>query len=228
MSVVPERSPSFDRSRWLLIGVVAIAFAALAAVAIVDEPALLRIDRPLQWWAIGLRDEWTDRVMWGITFLGTRWFIGAAVLAIAVWSYLTGRCRVAVVVLILAFAFNPAIEWALKAGVDRVRPSLLPLGPGRGPSFPSGHVLAAVGFYGLLPLLVPAFGAASRTRVAAAIVGVASILAIGFSRIYIGVHWFTDVIGGLLIGSVLVALTYAALRGHRIHGCSAGGCAARR
>jgi undecaprenyl-diphosphatase len=227
MSVVPERFPTSDRSRWMLVGLVAMAFAALATIAIVDEPALLRIDRPLQWWVIGLRQEWIDRVMWGITFLGTRWFIGAAVLALAIWTFLTGRCRVALLVLVLAFAFNPAIEWALKAGVDRVRPSLLPLGPGRGPSFPSGHVLASVGFYGLLPMLVPTFGSASRARIVAAMVGVASILTIGFSRVYIGVHWFTDVVGGLLIGSVLVAATYAALRGHRLHGCSRGRCATR-
>jgi len=100
----------------------------------------------------------------------------AAVLAVAVWTFLTGRCRVALLVLVLAFVFNPAIEWALKAGVDRVRPSLLPLGPGRGPSFPSGHVLASVGFYGLLPVLAPVFGSPSRARIVAAMVGVAALV----------------------------------------------------
>jgi membrane-associated phospholipid phosphatase len=140
MSLAAPDPGSVGRDRWIYVVLAASASAALAVVAMVDEPALLRIDRPVQTWVIGLRQGWGDHLMWGITFLGTRWFIGAAVLAIAIWTLLTGRCRVALLVMVAAFTFNPLLEWALKAGVDRVRPSLLPLGPGRGPSFPSGHV----------------------------------------------------------------------------------------
>ena len=56
-------------------------------------------------------------------------------------------------VLAAAVLLNPLFEVGFKELVDRVRPSLDQLVSGNGPSFPSGHVLASVGFYGLLPFL---------------------------------------------------------------------------
>ena len=150
MSVTSDRLTPIPRSWWTRIGFLLATFSLLALIAAFDERTLLQIDRPLQGWIVGARLGWVNDVMWGVTFLGTRSFIGAALLGFTIWSLATGRCRAALVVFILAFAFNPLIEWALKAGVDRVRPAIMPLGPGRGPSFPSGHVLASVGFYGIL------------------------------------------------------------------------------
>ncbi|MBI2238863.1 MAG: phosphatase PAP2 family protein, partial [Actinobacteria bacterium] len=56
----------------------------------------------------------------------------------------------------------------------------------------------------------------SRVRLAAAWAAGAVVLAVGFSRIYLGVHWFTDVVGGLLVGAIVVLATYRALGGHRL------------
>jgi undecaprenyl-diphosphatase len=120
-------------------------------------------------------------------------------------------------VLVVAFALNPLVEFLLKEGVGRVRPDLLPLGRRRGPSFPSGHVVASVGFYGVLPAL--AWRATSRRRLRAIALGAAVvvIVVIGVSRVYVGVHWATDVLGGVLIGTIIVIATSRALRGHGLH-----------
>lgn len=225
MSVTSERVTSIPRSWWTRVGFLLATFSLLAFIAAFDEPTLLQIDLPLQGWIVDARQGWLNDVMWGVTFLGTRYFIGAVLLGFTIWSFATGRCRVALVVFVLAFAFNPLIEWALKAGVDRVRPEILPLGPGRGPSFPSGHVLASVGFYGLLPAFASLAGAGRRAKQVAAAAAIGVIVAIGISRMYIGVHWFSDVIGGMLIGSVLVVVTYRLLHRHRIVRCTAARCA---
>lgn len=202
-------------SRALLIAS-SVSFALLAATAAFAEPLLLRLDRPIQRWVIGVRQSWLNEIMHWVSRLGTRYVIGGLLLALAAWVLARGRCRVVLLVMIIAFALNPAVEWALKALVDRPRPELLLLGRARGPSFPSGHVVASIGFYAMLPLLVWDATTSSRLRRAAASVAAAIVIAVGFSRIYIGVHWLTDVVGGLLVGTIVVVATYRALGGHRL------------
>ncbi len=82
-------------------------------------------------------------------------------------------------------------------------------------SFPSGHVLSAATFYGLLLLYCYASGV--RPRWALRIVQVflaALILGMGFSRVYLGVHWPSDALGAYVFGGLfLVGIVW--LRGHR-------------
>jgi undecaprenyl-diphosphatase len=67
-------------------------------------------------------------------------------------------------------------------------------------SFPSGHTLAATVLFGTLILLTFAFSKSRVLRIAVIPGGVVAILQIAASRIYLGVHYFSDVIGGLLEG----------------------------
>jgi len=192
------------------------AFGLLAVLAAFADPLLLRLDRPVQGWVIRVRQGWLNDAMHWASVLGTRYVIGALLVVLAAWVFTTGRCRVVLFVMVLAFALNPVAEWILKVLVHRPRPDLLLLGRARGFSFPSGHVMASIGFYGMLPLLAWEAAASSRFRVAVALTGAAVVLAVGFSRIYLGVHWFTDVVGGYLVGTVVVVSTYRALGGHRL------------
>jgi undecaprenyl-diphosphatase len=200
----------------MVVAVCAAAFVALALVAALAESALLRIDRPIQEWVVAERRGWLNDVMRWVSLLGTRYVIGALLAGLVAWSWVTGRCRVAVLVLVAAFVLNPLVEFLLKEGVGRVRPDLLPLGRRRGPSFPSGHVVASVGFYGVLPALAWEATSRHRLRVLSAIAAVAVIVGVGVSRVYVGVHWPTDVLGGFLVGTIIVLATARALRGHRL------------
>ena len=92
--------------------------------------------------------------------------------------------------------------------------------PGNGPSFPSGHVMAAMALWGMLPLVVSLY---TRRRdvwwgsvaVAATIIG-----GIAASRVYLGVHWFSDVVGGVMAGSLFLLGVQALYdHQHRAHGC---------
>ena len=194
----------------------AIGFALLALFAAFGQGALAIVDEPIERWMIEHRTPWLDTVMTGVTFLGTRYFVGAALLALAVWALRAGRCRATVLVLVVAFTLNPLIEFIAKQLIDRPRPDLARVGAGTGPAFPSGHVLVAMGFYSLLPVFVSESPHRYRAQLAAGLLGAALILMIGFSRMYRDVHWFTDVVGGILMGAVVVLGTYRALRGHRL------------
>ncbi len=92
------------------------------------------------------------------------------------------------------------INQAIKHIVRRPRPSVLRLVQETGYSFPSGHSMISMAFYGIVIYLI--YKNIEKKYLKWSLIAFFSllILAIGFSRIYVGVHYFTDVVGGLLLG----------------------------
>ncbi|PRX43700.1 undecaprenyl-diphosphatase [Prauserella shujinwangii] len=100
----------------------------------------------------------------------------------------------------------------VKTLVDRIRPVVdVPVGTAPGPSFPSGHALGSLVGYGVLFLVfAPAVSRRVR-RILAAVVALL-VLAIGFTRMALGVHYLTDVLGGWLLGALWLTATTVAFR----------------
>jgi membrane-associated phospholipid phosphatase len=101
--------------------------------------------------------------------------------------------------LALAVVGQNLLSNSIKWLVDRVRPDIDPLASFSGPSFPSGHTTAAAACFAAFALVL---GRRRSTRTKAVLAGaaVAGALAVGATRVLLGVHWFTDVVGGLLLG----------------------------
>ena len=115
---------------------------------------------------------------------------------------------------VLIFMFCKKIRWfvtfdlvgvtvinqAIKHIVRRPRPNVLRLVEEDGYSFPSGHSMVSMAFYGIIIYLV--YKNVSNKYLKWLLIALLSllILSIGFSRIYVGVHYFTDVAGGFLLG----------------------------
>lgn len=74
----------------------------------------------------------------------------------------------------------------------------------KGYSFPSGHTMISITFYGLLIYFINKSNIKKTTKILLSIILGILILLIGLSRIYLGVHYFSDVIGGLLWGGLLL------------------------
>jgi undecaprenyl-diphosphatase len=179
---------------------------------LIAERLLLAVDRGVETSMLGARSSSLDTTMVALTFLGTRWVIGAITLGLVVWSLYTGKARPLTAVIVAAVLINPIFEFGFKELVDRVRPDTAQLVAGRGPSFPSGHVLASVGFYGMVPLFVWE-ATRSRTAQLGALIGsLTVILTIAVSRVYLDVHWTSDVVAGMLLGTALVVVA-----GHTYH-----------
>jgi undecaprenyl-diphosphatase len=97
------------------------------------------------------------------------------------------------------------LNWLLKFSFARVRPASFfdyPL-PGS-PSFPSGHALYAASVFGGLAVLVTARIRHPLLRLAIWFVAIALILLVGLSRVYLGVHYPSDVLAGYAIGVIWV------------------------
>jgi undecaprenyl-diphosphatase len=107
-----------------------------------------------------------------------------------------------------AFAGGGALNWLLKRIVQRSRP----VGSeeflyGTSFSFPSGHAMGSLIGYGMLAYLLIAFWPpARRHRTAVVVAALVLIALIGLSRLYLGVHFLSDVIAGYAAGAVWVAV----------------------
>ena len=80
--------------------------------------------------------------------------------------------------------------------------STLLLGSTAGNSFPSGHMMRTVIVYGLLAFVIRRLSLAPRVRTLAVVGAVAVIVPMAFDRLYLDVHWESDVIGGLILGAI--------------------------
>jgi len=140
--------------------------------------------------------------MRGFTFLGEGLVLVALVAIGAILFVLAGRKRAALL-LALAMAGAGLLDNALKHLFHRLRPAPFfgtPLPDSY--SFPSGHALASCCFFGVVAVLLAE--REHRRGVRVAIWVAAGLLAgfIGFSRVYLGVHYATDVIGGYTVAVV--------------------------
>lgn len=122
-------------------------------------------------------------------------------LVIGVWFWFRGMKRQGVFFVAGIFVAGVLIK-ILKEIFQRVRP-LDSLVQDVGFSFPSGHATIVVVFLGLLVYFL--VGKKDRLLGFSAVAFVAVL--IGFTRLYLGVHWFSDVVGGLVLGSVVLVAT---------------------
>jgi membrane-associated phospholipid phosphatase len=150
------------------------------------------------------------RLMLLSTNLGGVWVSPVVVVAVVV-LVVRQRPRAAAVVCI-GFVGIQAVDALLKWVYGRDRPHrFLPLTSARGGSFPSGHVMTALVVFGLLAaLLRPALRGWLRQLPAAVVVGVVAV--VGLSRVYLGVHYPTDVLGSVLAGGAWLWCAVIALR----------------
>ena len=100
--------------------------------------------------------------------------------------------------LILVFLLNRLLKFI----IARPRPEILRLVEEDGYSFPSGHSMVSMGFYGFLIYLIFKNIQNKKLKYPLIIFLSILILLIGISRIYLGVHYFTDVIGGFIIAII--------------------------
>jgi membrane-associated phospholipid phosphatase len=182
----------------VLILVAGVVMAALTYL-IRSSALLADVDRNIGQWGVDHRTDWSTEALELVTWLGdTRVVIGLAVI-VGIVEYLRRPSYWIAPFLLVVIAGQVFLTGTLKELIDRVRPEFNPVAATLNPSFPSGHSAAAAAFFGAVALLM------SRGRTPmqrSIIVGVAAAIAVGVacSRVMIGVHWFSDVVAGVLFG----------------------------
>ncbi len=203
-----------------LVWVLATLSALLALLAAVDGGSvLLTWDEPIQRWVEAERTDGWDTVFRTFSRLGSNVFVFGVFVVLA--AFTLRRCRALALALLVAVAARPAFEFVMKELVGRERPDLEPLVDGVGPSHPSGHVLAAVALWGLLPPIVALVTDRRWIWWSTAVISGVVIVGVAASRVYLGVHWFSDVVQSLLLGVIYLAVVEMVfVRSHERLGCA--------
>ena len=187
------------------LGLLLALFLALSFLAHSTE--LLSLDQTITRTLQTARGGWTDRVAVLFTSAGDAWTLVVVAIAGALVLFRSRRPRAALLCLV-TLAGLP-LNVLIKSMVGRVRPTsdlVEVILPAVGLSYPSGHAMAAVMVYGFLSLMawIHLSRPGPRRFWAAAFAALAA--GISLSRIYLGAHWCSDVLGGWAAGLFLLLL----------------------
>jgi membrane-associated phospholipid phosphatase len=177
---------------------------------VVADVGLARLDPRVQGIVVRHRVEWLTEAFRGLTWLGSTVVLGPLVgLAGAIFLVRDKRVLPAILPAAAVVVTVLAKNW-LKVLIERPRPvPTLAIGS-TGFAFPSGHAADSVAAFAMLALILAA-GPSSCARWA--IWGGAAIatLVVGVSRVYLGAHWMTDVLGGWALAAGIVSILVAVL-----------------
>jgi undecaprenyl-diphosphatase len=187
---------------------VAVSIAACAAVAAilgrdVAEGETLRIDTAILDAIHRHASPLLDNVFAFATFMGGPGVVAVAV-ALVAYVFVRGTRREAAIFAI-GMIVAEVLDLVLKELFDRVRPDLWLRVAVSGESFPSGHALASTVIYGLVAYTVARLWPGHTMLVGA--IAALVVAAIAFSRLYLGVHWPSDVVAGVAIGYLCLTAT---------------------
>jgi membrane-associated phospholipid phosphatase len=165
---------------------------------------------PFDLWVRAAVQGWASPPLTGgmlaVTMLGSE-FVLLPLGALLVWRLAaTGRRRDAILLAAVSLAAELAAQ-SLKLALHRPRPDVFfGLSPAETYSFPSGHAFVSTVFYGLLAGILMRREPSRWKRASLAALAVLTALAIGFSRVYLGYHYPSDVLGGWACAAASLAL----------------------
>ncbi|MGW1161450.1 phosphatase PAP2 family protein [Streptomyces sp. NPDC002519] len=207
-----KRADTADLAGSVAVGSLA-AFVLLALAVTGRDGSPLFGDADLLAWSVGHRPDAAVAVARAVTFTGTG---VVPYLLAALAGLLAGRTRrrrlVALAAAVLCLAAGQAVRYGVMALVARPRPATRDWATqASGWSFPSGHTTTAAITAGLLAFAILARAPRARAALLATVLTWGVL--VGLTRVYLGVHWFSDVLGGWLFAVCWLSLSaYAAAR----------------
>lgn len=185
--------------------------------ASIDEAVLLAMRNPADL-SDPLGPGWVEEMGRDFTALGGTAVLAVITLGVIGYLLLSGRHRVALFTA-LAVGGGIAASSLLKMGFDRPRPDLVPHEVlVYTASFPSGHSMLAAATYLTLAVMLARVHTRRRIKTYLLAVAVFLTLLVGASRVYLGVHWPTDVLAGWSAGAAWTALCWLMARWLQQHG----------
>ena len=156
--------------------------------------------------------QWMESVLIDVTALGSSVVLGLIVLIITGYLLLEARYVTALIVLVTSIS-GEIVNELLKLLVDRPRPTVVPhLRTVVTASFPSGHAMESAIIYLTLGALLMRVVEGRITKIYCMGMAIFLTFIVGVSRVFLGVHYPTDVVGGWMLGFLWAALTFLITR----------------
>lgn len=195
----PERATELALTLALLVIFAGGALLALLAVVVRSSDALAGIDSAVAEWGDRHGSAWTHDALTLVTQLGETWLVVLVAIVVAAVELARTRSRWVAPFLLAVILGDKLLTEAVKQLIDRARPEIEAVAATLGPSFPSGHTSTAAASWAAFALVAGRWwGRRAWPALAGAAVGIA--VAVALSRVFLDVHWLTDVLGGLALG----------------------------
>lgn len=207
--------------RWTVALAVLVGAGILGFLALADAVADGGARRFDEWLLVALRSpgdlsnpigpKWFEEMMRDITALGGTAVLTLGVLVVTGFLALMRKTHAAITVLV-SVASGMVLSQTIKWAYARPRPELVPHGMETySASFPSGHSMMAAVVYLTLGALLARHQAQPRMKIYVLVVAGLLTVLVGISRIYLGVHWPTDVLAGWCLGAAWAVLCWFAM-----------------
>ncbi len=193
------------------------AFAWLAEEVLENEFAVL--EQLLLRWIAGLHNPVNDAIMLFFTRIGGFMGIGVFLIVLAAVLLYYGY-RLLTLGVALAGIGGMIINYGLKTAFQRARPTVFP-----SPfelnsySFPSGHAMISLVGFGIAAFVAIRLLKRRSWKIGILLLGVVSTVLVGLSRVYFGVHFPTDILGGYIAGSAWLMVCILAINAAELYGC---------
>ena len=193
-----------------LLAVVAIFFIALFAFVMVARMVFLtkssRFDTKAFNFLGDQVNEVNTSIMQGFTFLGTHYFLIPANLILIAYFLIKKHRWYSIKFPVIALG-SLLLMFVLKSVFSRKRPLIPLLNEARGLSFPSGHAMMSLSFFGLLIIMIYKSNVATPLKWLLITMHALCIVLIGVSRVYLRVHYASDVVAGFTLGLMWLILS---------------------
>lgn len=208
------REPWYRASRrtQILVLVYFIQFALFTALAwFVHFNPVLPVDVAITKEFQENKSPWLQSFMVAVSFLGNQSILFAILILLTALAFWLVKLRLEALIIITLSVISSGVNFLVKLIVSRPRPTIHLVDVfqrANGQSFPSGHVMSYVAFWGLLfSFGLILFNRKHWWHYALLIIPALFVILVGPSRIYLGDHWASDVIGGYLFGGLLLGIT---------------------
>lgn len=191
----------------ILLLVIGINAALLSQLTedVLETEGVVHVDEAFTAFLYSIRSEWLSQLLYALTQLGTREAV-FSIGGLATIVFLYRRRYTAVLAFWLAMAgVGLSVQYGKKF-ISRDRPELVAFYPEHNFSFPSGHATTGMALFGMLAYFAYRHMHAGKQRQLVLSAAAVLIVLIGFSRIYLGVHFLSDVLAGFLLGAMWVLL----------------------
>jgi undecaprenyl-diphosphatase len=223
----PFRKPRDRQELGILLGAVALLLMVWVFVHLADEVREGDTRQFDEWVLSSLRQpgdpsqlkgpRWVTWAAQDITALGGPTVLGLTVLAVTGYLLLHGLYRNGLFVF-TASAGGWVLNWTLKQGVARARPDIVPhLREVVSSSFPSGHALTSAAVYLTLGALLMRIAEGRLTKYYCIAIAMFVTFLVGVSRVFLGVHYPSDVLAGVTIGLAWAAFCMAVLEAAQLY-----------
>jgi len=207
--------------RWVSWAAVGIALVLVAGFVELSEELLdteeqstrlLGADAAVLRLVAQIRRPWLNGVAMDLTALGSPIVVALFTVTLGAILLAKGDRRAATILVASSFA-SALLTSVTKSLLERPRPEIVPrLVEVTGLSYPSGHSLASAAVYLTAAFVVARHVPLVRERVAAVVFAAVLVFTIGVSRVYLGVHYPSDVFGGILLGTAWALVMGVVLR----------------